>query len=258
MSNEAVLYEISGGVATITLNRPDRMNTFNEAMFSELNAAVARFKTDDDARVCILTAAGTGAFSAGLDIDASNAVMQEGSDRSEQFDLDFLDDDLGGKPVIFACFGHCVGQAMALGGWADIRIAADTTLFSLPEAKIGISAVTLPGLLEELIGVSQAAYALLYGGQLDANWALRSGFVHEVVQMERLKERAEEIAAQMSLQAPLALKAHKSLLRMTTRQSREDVIAKGMEFRKQTMGSRDFREGLRAFLEKRRPQFEGR
>jgi len=259
MSAQAVLYDVADGIATITLNRPNKMNTFNKAMFSDLNGAMARFRDDETAGVAILTAAGDGAFSAGLDIDAGNALVN-GGDLSETsaFELDFLGDDMGGKPVVFACFGHCVGQAAALGGWADIRIAADDTLISLPEAKIGISAVALPGLLVDLLGGSQASYALLYGGALDANWGLRSGFFHEVMPRDALQARARAIALEMMKQAPLALQAHKLIVRAAMREPRDEVIAKGQAHRQITLNSRDFREGMSAFLEKRPAQFEGR
>ncbi len=259
MSTDPVQYEVTDGIATITLNRPNKMNVFNEAMFGGLNRAMARFKGDEDAGVCILTAAGDGAFSAGLDIDAGNALLNGGDlSRSNQFELDFLDDDMGGKPVIFSCFGHCVGQAAALGGWADIRIAAEDTLISLPEAKIGISAVSLPGLLVDLLGGSQASYALLYGGKLDADWGARSGFFHEVVPRAALADRTLEIAQEMAAQAPLALRAHKSLIRAAQRLPHDEVIAKGQHYRQVTLQSEDFREGLTAFLEKRPARFKGR
>lgn len=257
MSDQPVLYGVSDGIATISLNRPHKMNTFNEAMFRELNAAVANFRDDDSAQVAILTATGDGAFSAGLDIDAGQAWVQGDLSRSTEFELDFLDSDLDGKPVIFACFGHCVGQAAALGGWADIRIAADDTLLSLPEAKIGISAVTLPGLLTELLGASQAAYALLYGGSLNAQWGLRAGLFHEVVPRKELHARAREIAVEMARQAPLASRAHKMLLRATQNMPKEEVLELGLQHRQKTLTSEDFKEGMQAFLEKRPARFKG-
>ena len=258
MSSEAVLYDVTDGIATITLNRPDKMNAWNEAMFSGMNAAMARFREDETAGVAIITAAGDSAFSVGFDIDAGNALLN-GGDLSETsaFELNFLDNDMDGKPVVFACFGHCVGQAASLGGWADIRIAAEDTLISIPEAKIGISAVSLPSLLVDLIGASQAAYALLYGNALDADWGLRSGFFHEVVARDALMGRARAVALEMMKQAPLALHAHKKLIRAALREPRDEVIAKAQAHRQISLNSNDFREGITAFLEKRPAQFKG-
>ena len=167
-----IRYDLDEGIATVTIDRPERLNAFDEAVFAGLNEAMARFKADDDARVAILTASGDRAFSAGLDIQAGDAVMSGGDlAATNAFLLDFMDDDMGGKPVIFAGFGRCVGQGVSLAAWADLRIAADTTLFSLPEARIGISAQSLPGQLVDLLGASVAHYFLLYGEDLTADWA---------------------------------------------------------------------------------------
>jgi enoyl-CoA hydratase/carnithine racemase len=259
MSTSTVLYECEGGIAVITLNRPERLNAFNAALFADLNAAIARFRDDAAAQVCILTAAGDRAFSAGMDIDAGDALLKGGDlDAASQFEFDFTDDNMGGKPVIFAAFGHCVGQAVALAAWADIRIAADTTQFALPEAKLGVNAVLLPVLLTDLIGGSQAAYALIYGGRLGADWALRSGFVHEVVTADAVMTRAREIAGEIMKQGPMALRAHKRLLLAARREDRAAVIAKGLEMRQATLRSADFREGISAFLERRDANFKGR
>lgn len=255
---QTVLYEVSEGIATITLNRPTKLNAFNKAMFAELNAAMARFRDDETAYSCIITATQGAAFSAGFDIETGAAMLSRGTDDTSAFEMNFVDDDMNGKPVIFAAFGHCIGQAVALGSCADIRIAADDTIFSLPEAKIGISAALLPGLLSKLLGASQASYALLYGGNLDADWGLRSGFLHEVVSRDRLLPRAREIALAMNAQAPLALGAHKRLMRASMWESRDTVREMGGRFRQQTLQSRDFREGIEAFMEKRKPQFTGR
>ncbi len=253
-----VLYEVQDGVAIITLNRPEKMNTFSKVVFASFNEMIARFKKDENAAVCIITANGDEAFSAGFDIEAGSNLLSSGNYQdSNRFELDFMLDDLGGKPVIWAGFGYCVGQGMALAAWADIRIATADTRFSLPEAKIGISAVTLPILLMDQMGLSQATYSLLYGGHLDANWGLRSGFLHEVVDREELLPRALKIAKEMRQQAPLALQAHKKLLWAQRTEERQTVLEKGLEFRNKTMYSQDFVEGINAFLEKRRPTFTG-
>lgn len=251
-------YEVDAGVATVTIDRPERLNAFNQAVFAGLNHAMAHFKSDAGARVAVLSASGERAFSAGLDIEAGDAVMSSGDlSKTNAFLLDFMDDDMDGKPVIFAGFGRCVGQGVSLAAWADIRIAADTTLFSIPEAKIGISAQSLPGQLVDLLGISVANYFMLYGEDLTADWAKSVGFVHEVVAFEQLLPRAKEIAAAMMSQGPLALSAHKRILRAALTQPREQADALAKEMRQLTLRSNDFREGLRAFNERRPPNYTG-
>jgi len=252
-----VRHERDGHVVTITIDRPERLNAFDQAVFAGLNEAVAVFKASD-ARVAILSAAGDRAFSAGLDIAAGDEVVSGGDlAATNAFLLDFMDDDLDGKPVIFAGFGRCVGQGVSLAAWADIRIAADTTLFSIPEAKIGISAQSLPGQLVDLLGASVAQYFMLYGEDLTAEWARSVGFVHEVVSFDELMPRAHEIAAAMLRQGPLALGAHKRVLRAHLSGSRDQGVALAREMRRVTLRSNDFREGLRAFNERRPPEFTG-
>lgn len=253
-----IRYELDDGVATVTIDRADRLNAFDQGVFAGLNEAMAAFKADPEARVVILTAAGERAFSAGLDLQAGDAVVSGGDlSATNAFLLDFMDDDMDGKPVIFAGFGRCVGQGVSLAAWADIRVAADTTVFSIPEAKIGISAQSLPGQLVDLLGGSVAHYFLLYGEDLTAEWARSVGFVHEVVSFDRLLPRAQEIARSMMKQGPLALAAHKRILKAAMAQSREDTAALARELRRQTLRSSDFREGLRAFNERRPPRYTG-
>lgn len=253
-----IRYDPDDGIVTVTIDRPDRLNAFDEGVFAGLNQAMARFKADNDARVAILTASGDRAFSAGFDIKAGDAAISGGGlAASNAFLLDFMEDDMDGKPVIFAGFGRCVGQGVSLAAWADIRIAADTTLFSLPEAKIGISAQSLPVQLVELLGASVAHYFLLYGEDLTAEWARSVGFVHEVVTFDQLLPRAREVAASMMRQGPLALAAHKRVLKTAMTQSRAEAVALARELRRETLRSNDFREGMRAFNERRRPNYTG-
>ncbi|MEM7322687.1 MAG: enoyl-CoA hydratase/isomerase family protein [Actinomycetota bacterium] len=253
-----IRYDVDDAIATITIDRPERLNAFDQAVFAGLNEAMARFKSDDEARVAILTASGDRAFSAGFDIKAGDqAVSGGGLGATNAFLLDFMDDDMGGKPVIFAGFGRCVGQGVSLAAWADLRIAADTTLFSVPEAKIGISAQSLPGQLVDLLGASVAHYFLLYGEDLTAEWARSVGFVHEVVPFDQLLPRARAVAASMIGQGPLALAAHKRILKAAMTRPRDEAIALAKELRRQTLRSNDFREGMRAFNERRPPDYTG-
>lgn len=251
-----VTYELEGHVAHITLNRPEARNAFDRRLFADLDAAMFRFRDDSAARVCVMDAAGP-AFSVGFDIKDGDAAMR-GGDDGRSFSSTYLGDDMGGKPVIVAIQGHCVGQGVANALFGDVRIASADAVFTLAEARIGISALALPQLLHDTIGASHARYLLLTGEPCDADWALRSGLVHEVVEREHLTARAMELAASMLTQAPLAMRAHKQVLRAAVSEPREAVTALARSHRARTAASEDFREGRRAFIERRPPQWQAR
>ena len=176
-----VAYEVEDHVAHITLDRPEARNAFNRQLFAELDDAMFRFRDDDRARVCVMDAAGP-AFSVGFDIKDGDRAMSSEGDDGRGFRSTYLDDDMGGKPVIVAVHGHCVGQGVANALFGDIRICSPDAVFTLAEARIGISAQALPQLLSDAIGGSHARYMLVSGEPCDADWALRSGLLHEIVE----------------------------------------------------------------------------
>ncbi|MGB0620004.1 MAG: enoyl-CoA hydratase/isomerase family protein [Myxococcota bacterium] len=249
-----VSYELEDHVAHIRLNRPEARNAFNRQLFAELDEAFFRFRDDHDARVCVMDAAGP-AFSVGFDIKDGDRAMGEEGDDGRGFASTYLADDMGGKPVIVAVQGHCVGQGVANALFGDLRICSEDALFTLSEARIGISAQALPQMLSDALGGSNARYMLVSGERCDAAWALRTGLMHEVVERERLVDRAFELAASLLKQAPLATRAHKLILRAAQTESREDVAKIARRYRAQTAASEDFKEGRRAFLERRPPKW---
>ena len=252
-----VLYDLNDRIAHITLNRPDQRNAFNRQLFADLDEAMFRFRDDDRARICVMDAAGA-AFSVGFDIKDGDQAMTGGDDDGREFTSTYLGDDIGGKPVIVAVHGHCVGQGVANALFGDIRICSPDAKFTLAEAMVGISALALPQLLTDLIGASHARYMLVSGERCDAEWALRTGLMHEVVEREHLTDRAFELAHLMLRQAPLATRAHKLILKAALTDPRDDVSALARRYRAQTAASEDFKEGRRAFLERRSPDWQAR
>lgn len=254
-----VRYELDGHVARITLDRADARNAFNRALFADLDTAMFRFRDDDQARIAIFAAEGP-AFSVGFDIKDGDRAMSRSGDGSDgrEFTSTYLADDMGGKPVIAAIHGHCVGQAVANALFCDIRVASDDAIFTLAEARVGISALALPQMLHDTIGASHARYMLLTGEPCSARWALRSGLVHEVVSRADLESRTSELADSMLTHAPLATRAHKLILRQAVTGGRDAVTASARRFRAETAASEDFREGRRAFIERRTPRWQAR
>ena len=136
-----VTYASENHIAHITLNRPEQRNAFSRQLFAELDEAMFRFRDDEDARVCVMDAAGP-AFSVGFDIKDGDRAMSGGGD-GRGFDSTYLMDDMGGKPVVVAVHGHCVGQGVANALFGDIRICSPDAVFTLAEARVGISARAL-------------------------------------------------------------------------------------------------------------------
>jgi len=259
MKQGPLLYRVEDGIAYLTLNRPDRLNAIDADLMTGLNAAFAGFKADEAARVMVMSAAGDRAFSTGFDIaDGDRSLAAGGVEAVSAYDFHFARDDLNGKPIVAAIQGHCIGLGVGLALAADIRVGGTNAQFAVPEARIGISAVQLPALLVERIGYAHATYFMLSTGPLNADWALRSGLLHEVLDPARIFDRAVEIAGLLAEQAPLALAAHKKLIRAGTPSNTEEVMILGQAERRKTLNSADFIEGRKAFIENRIPKFQGR
>ena len=202
-------------VATLTLNRPEAMNSIDPEMREQLHAAWKRIKEDDDIRVVILTGAGEKAFCTGSDLKKtmppkeSFAELTFGRATSDHL-LAGLDTD---KPLICAVNGYAMGGGMELALACDIRVASDNAVFALSEVRIG----SIPGAggtqrLPRAIGSSNAMLMLLTGDRVDAAEALRIGLVSKVVCREELLPAAQEIARRIAQNAPLSVRSIKRLV----------------------------------------------
>ncbi|HSJ27199.1 MAG TPA: enoyl-CoA hydratase/isomerase family protein [Acidimicrobiia bacterium] len=247
-------------IATVTLNRPDAMNSIDPAMRSGLHAAWQRIASDDEIRVAIITGAGDRAFCAGADLKntpppaESHAALTFGDTRDHI--LHGLDTD---KPLVCAINGHAVGAGLEIALACDIRIAATGAKFGLPEVKVG----SVPGaggtqLLPRTVGRSNAMQMLLTGELIDAETALRWGLVSEVHDLEALRDRARALAERIAANAPLSVRAVKRL----ASRGLDVPLPTGMEMERYVFGllrdSEDRLEGRKAFQEKRPPEYRGR
>jgi E-phenylitaconyl-CoA hydratase len=247
-------------IATITLNRPETMNSIDPAMRSGLHAAWRRIAEDDEILVAVLTGAGDRAFCAGADLKntpppaESHASLTFG-DTPDHI-LEGLDTD---KPLVCAMNGHAVGAGLEIALACDIRIAASNAKFGLPEVKVG----SVPGaggtqLLPRTVGRSIAMQMLLTGELVDADTALRWGLVSEVHEVDQVRERANQIAERIAGNAPLSVRAVKRLAQRGV----DMPLATGMEMERYVFGllrdTEDRLEGRKAFQEKRSPEYRGR
>jgi enoyl-CoA hydratase len=257
-----ILLGISDGVGVITFNNPEKRNAMSLDMWEGLGQALIELRDDPDVRVVIMVGAGDKAFVSGADISQfektrHNAEASEEYSRKSAAQRALLADYP--KPTIACIRGFCLGGGMQVAMLADIRIAATDSQFGIPAAKLGI-AYGYDGLkhLVSLVGPSWARLLMYTGMRIGSAEAVRIGLVDRVVPDAELWEATTEIARTISGNAPLAIQAAK----ITITQVLKDESKRDMDAIKTIgtacMDSEDFREGRRAFMEKRKPQFKGR
>ena len=257
-----ILQSVADGVGVITFNNPEKRNAMSLDMWEGLGSALVELRDDPEVRVVIMVGAGDKAFVSGADISQfektrHNAEASEEYSKKSAAQRALLADYP--KPTIASIRGFCLGGGMQVAMLADIRIASENSQFGIPAAKLGI-AYGYDGLkhLVSLVGPSWARLIMYTGMRIDSAEALRIGLVDRVVPDTELWNATSEIARTISGNAPLAIKAAK----ITIAQILKDPDKRDMDAIKQIgtacMDSEDFREGRRAFMEKRKPLFKGR
>lgn len=249
-----VLVERDGGVACVTLDRPDRRNAVSQAMRGDLARVFDELDADPEVRVAVLTGAGT-AFCAGVDLKEGSAAASAGAALTTPPVVRPF--ELFTKPLIAAVNGPAVGAGLEIALTADLRLASETATFALTEVRIG-SLAGSGGIqrLARAIAPSLAATMVFSGDPIDAETALRAGLVSRVVPAAELLPAARELAARIAANAPLSLRAAKVALRAATEPSRDD-LALERSLWAQLSTTADREEGRAAFRERRPPQFRG-
>ena len=262
MDYETLLYEVRDGVALVTLNRPDRMNTIGGSMKADLRHVFSeRARGDDTVRAVVITGSGERAFCAGADIkERAGTVLPlpEYHLRQKATHELFRDIETFEKPVIAAINGVALGGGLEIALCADIRIASITAKLGLPEAKIGaLPAAGGTQRLPRLVGVSWAKQLMYTCDHIDAAKALRIGLVNEVTEPDQLLPTAFAMAARIAANAPLSVRFIKQAIDLGL----QTGIDAGLEYERFAaaivVSSEDRKEGMRAFIEKRKPVFRG-
>ena len=256
----AIDFTLEDHVATITINRPERMNAMDTEHYNALSSAWVRVRDDPEIRVAIITGAGEKSFSAGADLKSFVGAQPPLSELLLTQKNQILNRGLEvWKPIVAAVNGYCLGGGMTLLLATDLRIAAEHATFSVAEVKRGVfPANGGTQRIAQQLPHAIAMELLLLGDSIDAQTALRWGLVNRVVKASELMVTAREFAARLARNAPLAVQAAKEL----AIRSRDVDLRTGLRmeelFLRLLQGSEDVREGTTAFSEKRAPSFGGR
>jgi enoyl-CoA hydratase/carnithine racemase len=260
MELENVAYEVSEGIATITVNRPKALNALNGATLGELERAFQEAETSPEAGAVILTGAGDRAFVAGADIaemsEMGPAAAKEYAERGQGV-LDRI--ERLPKPVVAAVNGYAFGGGCEIAMACHMRIASDKAVLGQPEVKLGL----IPGFagtqrLPRLVGKGRALEILLTGEPVKAEEALRIGLVNRVVAGPNLMEEARALCKTILARGPVAVRCALEAVRRGLESGQAEGCALEAALFALVFTTHDMREGTRAFLEKRAPKFEGR
>lgn len=259
-----VLYEVAESIATITLNRPERLNTISRPMLAEIARLLIVANEDEAVRAVILTATGR-AFCAGLDLNAASAGEGIGG-KEERISVDINLRNTPptvlwamSKPVIGALNGSAAGYGMDMALGCDIRIMAEGAKLAAAFVKRGI--VPESGgtwFLPRMLGWAKAAELIFTGRTLSSAESLEMGLVNHVVPADQVAETARALAREIAANAPLAVQSAKRLMRMGMDETFDTHVHHVYLQLLPLFRTQDFREGMASFLEKRPPDFHGR
>jgi enoyl-CoA hydratase/carnithine racemase len=258
-SKEEVIVTRDGAIVTLTFNRPAARNAMTWGMYQRLYEVCEEVDADDSIRVLVLKGAGGKAFVAGTDI--SQFTQFKGPEDGIKYERD--GDKRSGriakvkKPVIAQIEGYAVGGGFAIAAGADIRIATPDAKFGVPTARTLGNTLSMKNyaMFADLLGASRLKELMFTARLMSADEALTAGFVHEIVPHEKIQARVGELAIKIASHAPLTLWSTKESLR---RIHEGRPLPDGDDIVRKVYGSDDFKEGVRAFVEKRPPRWTGK
>jgi len=257
---QPVALDVEGGVAWLTVNRPEKLNALNRTVVREIAAAARRAIENRDVAVIVVTGAGEKAFVAGADIaEMSSLDPREAETFSHELSESFAILERSPKPVLAAVNGFALGGGCELALACHVRIAADTARFGQPEVGLGL----IPGAggtqrLPRLVGAGRALDLILSGDAIDAAEAWRIGLVERVVPAAELRASVTAYAAKLSSRSGAALARALEAVVSGAGMSLSDALRLEASLFGLGFATEDMREGTRAFLEKRKPRFTGR
>lgn len=260
MSYETIIFEKDQNVATITLNRPDKLNAWNGKMQEEMDKAINDVIGDNNIRALIIAGAGRG-FCAGLDVSAMAELAKLGLKGGVEKSVAWIAPQLRNmdKPVIAAVHGMCMGLGVTVALACDIRIASDDAKFSMAFIKRGVVPDTgTTYFLPRTVGTGNACELIFTGDPIDAKEAERIGLVNRVVPQDKLMTAAKDLATRIAQNPPISVRLakaaiYKGLDADLLSQVQYEIVANRI-----AMTTEDHKEAIASFMEKRAPQFKGR
>jgi enoyl-CoA hydratase/carnithine racemase len=259
---DKMLSRKEGSVGYVIFNNPERHNAVSLDMWARTAEILESFRNDDEVRVVVITGAGGKSFVSGADIsrfesersgqDATKIYNQKVAAANESI-YEFP------KPTIAMIKGYCIGGGLGLAVCCDLRICSDNSKFGIPAAKLGLG-YAYPGVrrLVNLVGPSFAKEIFYTARQFDAEEARVMGLVNRVVPGDELEAYVKNYADTIAGNAPLTVKAEKFIINETVRDESQRNLARCTELVEACFASADYTEGRRAFMEKRKPKFQGK
>jgi enoyl-CoA hydratase/carnithine racemase len=276
MPSPETLYKVSGRVATITLNRPDKLNAWTAVMEREVRAAIGQAERDDNVRVIVMTGAGRG-FCAGADISLLSDIADQGLGKElrahtlqsggvigegvrPDFQKKYSYFPALSKPVIAAINGPVVGLGLVIALYCDLRFASDAARFGTAFSRRGLIAeYGMAWMLPRLVGIPNAFDLLFSARMIDAGEALRMGLVNKVYAHDGFPDQVAEYARDLaSSVSPRSLRVIKRQVYDAMFQSLDEAFGISEREMLASLQTEDFKEGVAHFLEKRAPNFHGR
>jgi enoyl-CoA hydratase/carnithine racemase len=261
LKTDKMLASVADGIGTLTFNQPEKRNAVSLAMWQAIGDVLEAFQHDDAVRVVVMRGAGGKAFASGADISEFDQARANSTQRRQYAETS----GRGGrwlaefdKPLIGMIQGFCIGGGLAIALNADVRFATPASQFGIPAARLGLGyEYAGTAALARLVGPSSARDILFSARFLSADEALRIGLINFLVSDDEIETTVHEYAQRIAANAPLTIRAAKRAIAAFERYSQVDAARDVAPFVDACFDSEDYKEGRKAFAEKRRPVFRG-